>query len=359
MNDQTKKENIGLSSPTGGQGAAWVSFIHDLQDKICFALEELDGKAKFIEDKWERPEGGGGKTRVIANGNVFEKGGVNTSVVFGDVTDDMRKQLKINGDRWWACGLSLVLHPVNPFVPTVHCNYRMFELYKNKNTLKSEAIDQWFGGGTDLTPYYLFEEDAKHFHRTYKDVCDEFDPTFYPAFKKNCDDYFVNTHRGNERRGIGGIFYDHMREAHPDLPGGGLSNTQPTLYEDANHFANTSNSEVGARMAFPPGRSGWAAFAKACGNAFLLSYIPIVEKRKNTPYTKKNKHWQEIRRGRYVEFNLIHDRGTLFGLKTNGRTESVLMSLPPTVRFEYNYQPKPNSKEDKLLQVCLQPRDWV
>lgn len=297
----------------------WTAYIHDLQDRICTLLEEADGRARFMEDKWERPEGGGGRTRVIANGAVFEKGGVNTSVVFGDVTDAMRTQLKINGENWFACGLSLVLHPLNPFVPTVHCNYRMFELYKEQG----KVTDRWFGGGTDLTPYYLFEEDAKHFHQTYKTVCDRFDPTFYPRFKETCDHYFVNTHRNHERRGIGGIFYDYQR---PD--------------EDKDvHF--------------------WMDFGRACGNAFTEAYIPIVEKRKNTPYTEENKRWQEIRRGRYVEFNLVHDRGTLFGLKTNGRIESILMSLPPTVRFEYNYLPKRGSEEDKLLEVCLHPRDWV
>jgi len=297
----------------------WIDYIHALQDKICSALEEVDGKAVFFEDRWERPEGGRGKTRVIANGNVFEKGGVNTSVVFGDVTDAMKTALKIDGAKWFACGLSLVVHPVNPFVPTVHCNYRMFELY-NEN---DEVLDRWFGGGTDLTPYYLFEEDAKHFHQTYKDVCDRFDPSFYGKFKKVCDDYFVNFHRNNERRGIGGIFYDYQRPDHK--------------YE----------------VDF------WMNFGKACGNAFVQAYIPIVEKRKNAPYTAENKHWQEIRRGRYVEFNLVHDRGTLFGLKTNGRIESILMSLPPTVRFEYDYQPKPGTEEDKLLQACLHPKNWV
>ena len=297
----------------------WIGYIEGLQNRICTTLEECDGKAKFIEDQWQRAEGGGGKTRVISGGNVFEKGGVNTSVVFGNVSDVMKTQLKIDGTKWFACGLSLVLHPYNPFVPTVHCNYRMFELYNEKN----EVIDRWFGGGTDLTPYYLFEEDAKHFHQTYKNVCDEFDLSFYPIFKKNCDDYFVNTHRNNERRGIGGIFYDYQK---------------PSENKNVNF---------------------WMNFSKACGDAFLPAYLPIVEKRKICSFTDKNKYWQEIRRGRYVEFNLIHDRGTLFGLKTNGRTESILMSLPPTVRFEYNYQPEKGSEEDQLLQVCLQPKEWV
>jgi len=294
---------------------SWISYIHNLQDTICCALEELDGGAKFIEDAWTRPEGGGGKTRVIQNGNVFEKGGVNTSVVFGDVSNAMRNQLKIDGQKWFACGLSLVLHPLNPYVPTVHCNYRMFELYDAEGNL----TDRWFGGGTDLTPYYLFEEDAVHFHRTYKDVCDTFDKTLYPAFKKECDNYFVNWHRGAERRGIGGIFYDHQR----------------------------GDSEF------------WFNFGKACGNAFTAAYLPIVKKRKDLPYSTENKFWQEIRRGRYVEFNLVHDRGTIFGLKTNGRIESILMSLPPTVRFEYNYEPAPGSPEEELLKACLKPKDWI
>jgi coproporphyrinogen III oxidase len=297
----------------------WIKFIHRLQKDICAALEASDGKAKFIEDAWQRPEGGGGKTRVIVNGNVFEKGGVNTSVVFGEVTDLMRSQLKINGAKWFACGLSLVIHPFNPFVPTVHANYRMFELY-NEN---DEVIDRWFGGGTDLTPYYLFEEDAKHFHQTYKDACDAFDPSFYPTFKKDCDNYFVNTHRNNERRGIGGIFYDYKK---------------PTQEKDVDF---------------------WIGFANTCGYAFIDSFIPIVNKRKHTAFAAAHKHWQEIRRGRYTEFNLVHDRGTIFGLKTNGRIESILMSLPPTVRFVYNHQPLPGSEEDKLLQACLKPVDWL
>lgn len=297
----------------------WISYIHDLQNRICAAVEAADGLEKFQEDEWVRPEGGGGKTRVIANGKVFEKGGVNTSVVYGEVTDAMRQQLKIDGHSWFACGLSLVLHPLNPFVPTVHCNYRMFELYNEAG----EVIDRWFGGGTDLTPYYLYEEDARHFHQVYKNACDRFDPEFYPRFKKVCDEYFVNWHRNKERRGIGGIFYDYQR---------------PDAQRDT-HW--------------------WMQFGQACGDSFMEAYIPIVEKRKNQPYTSAHKHWQEIRRGRYTEFNLVHDRGTLFGLKTNGRIESILMSLPPTVRFEYNYQPEPGSEEDKLLQACLHPVDWV
>lgn len=304
----------------------WIDFIHKLQDDICTALEEADGKAKFIEDKWERPEGGGGKTRVIANGDVFEKGGVNTSVVFGDVTPQMRSQLQIEGDTWFACGLSLVIHPSNPFVPTVHCNCRMFEVYENGvSSLPASGGSgaRWFGGGTDLTPYYLFDEDAKYFHETYKHVCDKFDPAFYPRFKHECDNYFSNNHRNNERRGIGGIFYDHQRP-------------------DGNHDV-----------------SFWLEFSKACGYAFIDAYVPIVNKRKQTPFTEHHKHWQEIRRGRYVEFNLIHDRGTIFGLKTNGRTESILMSLPPTVRFEYNYQPQAGSEEERLVDVCLNPINWA
>ena len=303
----------------------WINYIHSLQDNICAALEVEDGKATFVEDVWIRPEGGGGITRVIANGNVFEKGGVNTSAVEGVVTDAMRNQLKLPAQvdgkelSWFACGLSLVLHPINPFVPTVHCNYRMFELYNEEGTV----LDRWFGGGTDLTPYYLIDEDAIHFHQTYKNVCDQFDASFYPTFKKHCDDYFINYHRNNERRGIGGIFYDYQRS----------SETKDVDF--------------------------WLNFGQACGNAFNEAYIPIVLKRKNIPYTAEHKHWQEIRRGRYTEFNLVHDRGTLFGLKTNGRIESILMSLPPTVRFEYNYQPVGGSEEDKLLQACLHPPNWT
>ena len=297
----------------------FTEHIHTLQDEFCNAVEKTDGKATFTEDKWERPGGGGGQTRVIQNGNVFEKGGVNMSTVEGVVTDAMKKQLNIAGEYFFACGLSTVLHPYNPFVPTVHANFRYFELYDaNKN-----IIDSWFGGGTDLTPYYLSEEDANHFHGTLKETCDKFDTSFYTQYKKTCDEYFVNTHRNNEARGIGGIFFDYLRPVEK-------------------HSAEF-----------------WLKFVIACSKSLSGAYLPIAEKRKGTPFTDRHKHWQEIRRGRYVEFNLLHDRGTLFGLKTNGRTESILMSLPPTVRYEYNYQPEKGTEEERLMAVLLQPRNWI
>jgi coproporphyrinogen III oxidase len=298
----------------------WVDFIHGLQDVICNRLEEIDGKGKFKEDKWERQEqGGGGKTRFIENGNVFEKGGVNSSVVFGNVSDAMRTQLKIDGAKWFACGLSIVLHPLNPYVPTVHANWRYFELYDESG----KQIDAWFGGGTDLTPYYLFEEDATFFHERLKQTLNPFGEKLYAGYKKECDQYFSNHHRGEETRGIGGIFYDYLR---------------------------STNKEEAEKL---------FRFQQANGNAFLDTYLPIVEKRMSIPFGEQEKLWQEIRRGRYVEFNLIHDRGTLFGLKTNGRTESILMSLPPRARWIYNYKPVPGSAEDKLLQVCLHPKEWI
>lgn len=297
----------------------FVAHIHDLQNRICTALEKSDGKSTFAEDQWQRPGGGGGKTRVIANGNVFEKGGVNTSVVEGEVTVAMKQQLQMNGEYFFATGISLVIHPYNPFVPTVHANFRFFELYD----AQKKPVDQWFGGGADLTPYYLFEEDAVHFHQTLKNSCDLFDAGLYPKYFRQCDEYFVNHHRNKEARGIGGIFFDYLRP----------------------------EKNITAEDRFN--------FVKASSESFIPAYLPIVEKRKSTPFTEKHKYWQEIRRGRYVEFNLIHDRGTLFGLKTNGRTESILMSLPPTVRFDYNYQPEPGSPEDQLYQVCLHPKNWL
>jgi coproporphyrinogen III oxidase len=294
-------------------------WIKEIQNRICTEVEKADGKGKFIEDKWTRNEGGGGITCIIENGNVFEKGGVSTSEVQGTATKAIREQLKVEGENFFACGISLVLHPFNPKVPTVHANFRYFELY-DKN---GKVIDNWFGGGADLTPYYLFEEDVRHFHRTFKNSCDKFNTEFYPKFKTQCDNYFVNHHRNGERRGLGGIFYDYL---HPD-------------------------EKMSAEQLFN--------FAKSNGEAFIDAYFPIVERRKHLPFTEKQKHWQLIRRGRYVEFNLIHDRGTIFGLKSNGRTESILMSLPPNVKFEYNYQPSPGSEEMKLQQLLMKPIEWI
>jgi coproporphyrinogen III oxidase len=296
----------------------FVNYIHSLQDSICAGLEGVDGKAKFIEDKWERPEGGGGKTRVIANGAVFEKGGVNTSVVHGPLPEAMQQSFGVPESNFFACGLSLVIHPLNPYVPTVHANWRYFELY-DKNGL---PLDSWFGGGADLTPYYIFEEDATHFHTTLKKAIDPFGAELYPTYKKQCDEYFANKHRGNEMRGIGGIFYDYLRPA----------------------------DNVDRERLF--------SFQQANGNAFLSAYLPVAEQRKNVPYGDREVAWQEVRRGRYVEFNLVHDRGTLFGLKTNGRTESILMSLPPRARWYYDYQPAAGSAEAEMNKY-YHPREWV
>src|SRR5258708_988257 len=297
----------------------WIQFIYALQAHICKTLEDLDGRSLFAVDEWKREGGGGGLTKVIADGSFIEKGGANTSVVWGEVTEPMRAQLKIDGSTWFACGLSLVLHPVNPYVPTSHANWRYFEVYGADGKL----IDRWFGGGSDLTPYYLFEEDARHFHQTFRNAMDPFGKEKYPRYKAWCDEYFVNRHRDNEMRGIGGVFYDHLR---------------PIDATDADQLF---------------------AFQQANGNAFLPAYVPIVEKRKDTSYGERKKEWKEIRRGRYVEFTLIHDRGTLFGLKTQGRRESILMSLPPRARWGDNYQPVAGTPEAALLDACLHPKEWL
>ena len=296
----------------------FVQYVHELQDTICAALEQVDGKAKFMEDKWVREEGGGGRTRVIADGNVFEKGGVNISMVHGALPKAMQEMLKVPESNFFACGLSLVIHPLNPHVPTVHANWRYFELYDTAGKL----LDGWFGGGSDLTPYYMYEEDAKHFHTSLKTAMDPFGAELYPQYKKQCDEYFVNKHRGDEMRGIGGVFYDYLRP----------------------------KDETEEQRLF--------TFQQANGNAFLTAYLPIAEKRKDNPYTEKEVEWQEIRRGRYVEFNLIHDRGTLFGLKTNGRTESILMSLPPRARWYYDYKPETGSREADMMRY-YRPKEWV
>jgi coproporphyrinogen III oxidase len=303
----------------------FYKYILNLQDQITSKLEEIDGGAKFCEDIWERPEGGGGRTRVIENGTVFEKGGVNISAVHGKLPEAMQKMFNVGEADFFACGLSLVIHPKSPMVPTVHANWRYFEMYDTSAELSTgsrKVISSWFGGGQDLTPYYLFEEDAIHFHQTCKTACDKHHTEFYPKYKKQCDDYFWNTHR-NEARGLGGLFFDYCK-----------ANEQMAM-ED------------------------WFNFVTEVGNSFLEAYVPIVEKRKNLDYTPEQRTWQEIRRGRYVEFNLVHDKGTLFGLKTNGRIESILMSLPPHVQWHYDHHPVAGSEEEKLIQVLENPIDWV
>ena len=296
----------------------FYSYILNLQDVICKGLERLDGEAKFREDIWDRREGGGGRTRVIENGAVFEKGGVNISAVHGKLPDAMQKMFNVGEADFFACGLSLVIHPKSPMVPTVHANWRYFEMYDEEGNI----IEQWFGGGQDLTPYYLFKEDAVHFHQSCKTACDKHDPEFYPKYKKQCDAYFWNAHRF-EARGIGGLFFDYCKQS----------------------------DEMSMQ--------DWFKFVSEVGNSFLEAYVPIVERRKALPYTKENKTWQEIRRGRYVEFNLVHDKGTLFGLKTNGRIESILMSLPPHVQWVYDHHPEKGSDEEKLIQILEHPKDWI
>ena len=296
----------------------FYTYILKLQDTITSSLEAIDGKAKFQEDIWKRPEGGGGRTRVIENGNVFEKGGVNISAVHGALPQSMQTYFGVSDADFYACGLSLVIHPKNPFVPTVHANWRYFEMYDKEGKI----VDQWFGGGQDLTPYYLFEEDAIHFHSVCKNACDVHNPDFYGQYKKRCDEYFWNTHR-KEARGLGGLFFDYLK--------------------------SSENSSM----------EDWFLFVSEVGNSFLEAYIPIVEKRMDTTYLQEHRDWQEIRRGRYVEFNLVHDKGTLFGLRTNGRIESILMSLPPHVQWKYDHHPKEGSEEEKLIQVLKRPKEWV
>lgn len=296
----------------------FFEYIRNLQCTITEALEHMDGKARFREDEWQREGGGGGLTMVIENGNVFEKGGVNISKVYGSLPEVMQKSLGVDSGEFFACGLSLVLHPRNPKVPTTHANWRYFEMYDENGNI----ADQWFGGGLDLTPYFLDEADAVHWHQVCKQVCDRHHPDFYAQYKKECDDYFWNAHRG-EARGLGGLFFDYLK---------------PSPEFDANF---------------------WYDFVTDVGDSFLKAYLPIAEKHADEPYTQAERDWQEIRRGRYVEFNLIHDRGTLFGLRTNGRIESILMSLPPQVQWHYNHQPEPGSAEEKLLQVLMNPKDWV
>ena len=296
----------------------FYEYIQILQDRITSKLEAVDGVAQFQEDIWKRTEGGGGRTRVIENGHVFEKGGVNISAVHGQLPKTMQQYFGVADANFFACGLSLVLHPKNPMVPTVHANWRYFEMYDAIGNI----VDQWFGGGQDLTPYYLFDEDAKHFHQVCKTACDKHNAEFYPKYKSRCDEYFYNAHR-NEARGIGGLFFDYCK---------------------ANEAIQMQD---------------WYNFVTEIGDSFLDAYVPIVERRKDLDYTEAQRNWQEIRRGRYVEFNLVHDKGTLFGLKTNGRIESILMSLPPHVQWVYDHHPEAGSEEEKIIKVLQNPIDWV
>ncbi|MCC5638837.1 oxygen-dependent coproporphyrinogen oxidase [Nostoc sp. CHAB 5844] len=311
-------------------------FMKQLQDEITQALTELDGVGKFQEDAWERPEGGGGRSRVLREGKIFEQAGVNFSEVWGSHLPPsiLKQRPEAEGHKFYATGTSLVLHPHNPYVPTVHLNYRYFEA----------GPVWWFGGGADLTPYYPFAEDAAHFHKTLKQACDQHHAEYYPVFKRWCDEYFYLKHR-NETRGVGGLFFDYQ-------DGQGILYRGP----DPNGPAASYSDQLGIVE-----QRTWEdlfAFIQSGGRAFLPAYVPIVQRRHETEYSDRERNFQLYRRGRYVEFNLVYDRGTIFGLQTNGRTESILMSLPPLVRWEYGYQPEPNSPEAQLYDIFLKPQDW-
>ena len=292
-----------------------ITFLKSLQDKICAELEAADGRGKFIEDNWQRAEGGGGRTRVLTDGDVIEQGGVNFSVVSGDKLPPSATahRPELAGRKWQACGVSLVIHPKNPFVPTSHANVRFFVAEK-----EGEEPVWWFGGGFDLTPFYPFKEDVVHWHQTAKDICQPFGEEVYPEYKKWCDEYFYLKHR-NETRGVGGLFFD-----------------------DLNKWSFEQCFD----------------YIKAVGAGFIDAYIALIEKRKATPYDDTHRQFQLYRRGRYVEFNLVFDRGTLFGLQSGGRTESILMSMPPLVRWEYNFQADDGSAEAKL-QNYLVAQNWL
>ncbi|KAI1821055.1 Coproporphyrinogen III oxidase [Xylaria intraflava] len=324
LDERTKREQgVNDDSP---MRLRMEKFIREQQKEIVSALEQVDGMS-FREDSWTRPNGGGGLSCVLQDGNVFEKAGVNISVVYGTLPKpaiakmrENHKNIAAEGDSldFYALGLSLVLHPRNPMAPTVHLNYRYFE------TMQPDGTSQawWFGGGSDLTPSYLFDEDAVHFHRALKEACDKHDKNYYPRFKKWCDEYFYNKHRG-ESRGIGGIFFDDLDE---------------TVADAENTFA----------------------FIQGCLKSFLPAYLPIIEKRKDMQFTEKEKEWQQVRRGRYVEFNLVYDRGTSFGLNVPGsRVESILMSLPLTASWRYMHEPEPRSREQRLVDVLRKPKEWV
>jgi coproporphyrinogen III oxidase len=301
-------------------------FFAALQDDICAELERFDGRAAFREDRWEREGGGGGRTRVLEGGAVFEKAGVNFSEVFGYLDEAFAAKMPAGeGTQFFATGVSLVLHPLNPNVPTVHANYRYLE----------RGSGGWFGGGTDLTPYYPVMEDVVHFHSTLKQACDRFDSIFYPRFKKWCDEYFFIKHR-DETRGVGGIFFDYLTGEREG----------PLLDADD----TKSGKDRGLEFIFE--------FVQGVGRAFLPAYLPIAERRVNDPYSEREREFQLIRRGRYVEFNLVYDRGTHFGLETRGRTESILMSLPPLAMWAYDYRPEAGSREAEAWDY-FHPRDWL
>jgi coproporphyrinogen III oxidase len=310
----------GVKESRREQASAWARSLHD---EITGFFTELDGGGAFREDVWERPGGGGGVARVL-EGNTFEKAGINRSVVDGRLPAGLAQRLgsvaSSHGEpRFCAAGVSLVIHPRSPMVPTVHLNVRYLEL----NTDEGAALDAWLGGGTDLTPTYPFPEDAVHFHRTLRALCEQHHPLFYPRFKRWCDDYFVNAHRQGERRGIGGIFFDNLRDGD-----------------------------------FALGMEDLFAFATAVGRVLPEAYGPIVERRRRLPSGERERRFQLFRRGRYVEFNLVHDRGTVFGLQTNARADSVLMSLPPLASWEYAPVFDPGSFEAELM-AMLEPRDWA
>ncbi|PHQ58630.1 MAG: oxygen-dependent coproporphyrinogen oxidase [Porticoccus sp.] len=296
--------------------AAVKQYLLNLQDRICHALQLEDDRSRFAEDSWVREEGGGGRSRVIVDGSVFEKGGVNFSHVHGTQLPPSATAARpeLAGRSFEAMGVSLVIHPENPYVPTSHANVRFFIAEK-----EGEEPVWWFGGGYDLTPYYGNEEDCRHWHQTARAACQPFGPEIYPRFKQWCDEYFFLKHR-NEPRGVGGLFFDDYNQA-------------------------------GFEQSF--------ALTRSVGDSYIDAYLPIVRCRKHVPWGQRERQFQLYRRGRYVEFNLVYDRGTLFGLQTGGRTESILMSLPPLVRWEYDWQPEPGSAEAELYQFYLQPRQWI
>jgi len=297
-----------------------IADYQTIQDEICAALEQADGKATFEEEKWEREGGGGGRTRIIQNGSIFEKGGVNFSAVHGNLPDSVKKALNVEQDDFFATGISIVIHPNHPMVPIIHMNIRYFEM--PSSFAHGDKPVRWFGGGIDLTPHYIIEEDARYFHQYVKSVCDQFNHDFYHRFKHWADDYFYIKHR-NETRGIGGIFYDRL----------------------------TANDELSWENIFD--------FSKALGRSFIPIYTELVNRNRDKAYTDEQQLWQYQRRSRYTEFNLVYDAGTRFGLETNGRIESILMSLPPTAKWLYNYQPQPGSEEEKTLSLLKKGINWA